>query len=313
MAFEIYFWVIVGMFVVFFGTIGLSIVFRILGQNNLIGNLFGDVRGGIPRGIGLVPCILLSVFFPRGFSDLILIIGFFAFFDDILGRYKIPFLPIELGQLFRGIGMLVIMYIGYPLMGFSAILVALMIQPMNISDMQPGSTSSVVIIMSIITLGAMFLFGSPYVPNTNIPTIYSVIVLLLYCIAYSPLDYAGKIMMGEVGNHSFAVALGIVFYLIGGGFIVTLIFFILTTILIAIIRRNTLKLFFKDKLEIKNPLFGDYLMDVLTGGGLGDLFRRIFLGKKQINIKNPILMSLGFRRLLYNPRAVKKTKRPSSL
>jgi hypothetical protein len=302
---EIYFYVIIGMVVVFLGTIGLSILFRVLGQNNLIGNLYGDVRGGIPRGIGLVPCILLSLFvFPQSFSNLILIIGFFAFLDDIFGRYKPHFLPIELGQLFRGIGMIAVMFMAYPIVGFSAILIALMIQPMNISDMQPGSTCSVVIIMSIISLCVMVLFGSPDFYN-HIPAIYPGIVLLLFCIAYSPLDYAGKIMMGEVGNHSFAVALGIVFYLIGG-FISTLIFFILTSILIAIIRRNTLKKFFKNQLNIENPFFGDYLMDVLTGGGLGDLLRRVFLGKNQIHIKSPILIILGFRRLFYNPYAVKK-------
>jgi hypothetical protein len=309
---EIYFYVIVGMIVVFLGTIGLSILFRVLGQNNLIGNLYSDVRGGIPRGIGLVPSILLSLFvFPQSFSNLILIIGFFAFLDDIFGRYKPHFLPIELGQLFRGIGMIAVMLMAYPIIGFSAILIALMIQPMNISDMQPGSTCSVVIIMSIISLCVMVLIGSPDFHN-HIPAIYPGIVLLLFCIAYSPLDYAGKIMMGEVGNHSFAVALGIVFYLIGG-FISTLIFFILTSILIAIIRRNTLKNFFKNQLNIENPLFGDYLMDVLTGGGLGDLLRRVFLGKKQIHIKNPILIILGFRRLLYNPYAVKKSKKHYSL
>ncbi|MDR2873673.1 MAG: cell wall biosynthesis protein [Methanobrevibacter sp.] len=302
--------VILGMIIVFLGTIALTIFFRILGQNNLIGNLYSNVRGGIPRGIGLIPWIMISLFFPSDFNNLILVMGFFALLDDIFGRYKLLFLPMEIGQLFRGIGMIVVILLGYPIMGFSAILVALMIQPMNISDMQPGSTTSVVIIMSIISLAVMILIGSSTY-NNSIPAIYPAIVLILFSIAYSPLDYMGKIMMGEVGNHSFAIALGIVFYLIGG-FLSNLIFFILTAILISIIRRNTLNQFFKDHLGIKNPVFGDYLMDVLTGGGLGDLLRRVFLGKKQMNIKNPILLNLGFRRLFYNPRSVKKSKKHSS-
>jgi hypothetical protein len=44
-------------------------------------------------------------------------------------------------------------------------------------------------------------------------------------------------------------------------------------------------------------------MDVLTGGGLGDLFRKIVLGQRQIRVSNPLLIILGFRRLLYNPFA----------
>jgi hypothetical protein len=44
-------------------------------------------------------------------------------------------------------------------------------------------------------------------------------------------------------------------------------------------------------------------MDVLTGGGLGDLLRRLILKDKQYNVTNPLLISLGFRRLLYNPNA----------
>jgi len=53
----------------------------------------------------------------------------------------------------------------------------------------------------------------------------------------------------------------------------------------------------------KNPYFGDYVMDVLTGGGLGDLIRKILIGKREIIIKRHIFKILGFRRLVYNPHA----------
>lgn len=109
-------------------------------------------------------------------------------------------------------------------------------------------------------------------------------------------------MLGEVGNHTFAVALGVSFYLMGG--LTGVIFmFILTTLLIAFVRRNTLKVFFRRNLRLLDPTFGDYFMDVLTGGGLGDLFRKWILRDKQYNVTNPLLISLGFRRLLYNPHA----------
>jgi hypothetical protein len=64
-----------------------------------------------------------------------------------------------------------------------------------------------------------------------------------------------------------------------------------------------LKKFFAINLKIMNPAPGDYFMDVLTGGGLGDELRKIFLRKNQITIKNHVLIFLGFRRLLFNPFA----------
>jgi hypothetical protein len=39
----------------------------------------------------------------------------------------------------------------------------------------------------------------------------------------------------------------------------------------------------------------------LTGGGLGDLVRKWVLKDNQYEVRNPLLISLGFRRLLYNP------------
>jgi hypothetical protein len=282
------------------GTIVLSIIFRTLGERKLIGNLYSLVRGGTPRALGLVPFITLSLFLPNGFNDLILAIGVFTFADDLLGRRKIGNLSVEWGQLMRGIGMLVVIGIGFPLMGYSAILVAFLVQPLNISDMQPGSTCSVVISLSLFTTLTMILLRTPNI--LEIPVYYTPLIILVVCLGYAPLDYSGKIMMGEIGNHSFAVALGISFFMLGG-FWWTLCLFFMTTTLIAIIRRGTLKVFFVTKLNLHNPTFGDYFMDILTGGGLGDFLRGVLLGKKQIAVKNPIFILLGFRRLLYNPFA----------
>ncbi len=280
------------------GTLVLNAVFRFLGKKGYLGNLYPNVRGGIPRAVGLIPCIILCFFFLPGYNTLVLIMGIFAFIDDVLGRSLSP-IGIEWGQLSRGLGMLLVMVAGFYLgLGLSSVFIALLVQPLNISDMQPGSTCMVTVIMAVITVIAMLIVESPQI--FQLPAIYTPLLLIIVCIAYSPLDFAGKIMLGEVGNHSFAIALGVCFYLIGGFWWLIILSFV-TVCLTAFVRRSTLKIFFNKKLGISNPTFGDFFMDVLTGGGLGDLFRRIILGTKQYEITNPVLVRLGFRRLFYNP------------
>lgn len=282
------------------GTAIIDIVFRFLGKRGYLGNLYPNVRGGIPRAVGIIPFMVLSFYMLPKFNNLILIIGIFALIDDILGRKKSPF-GIEWGQLSRGIGIILVMLVGIlEGLGVSSIFIALMVQPLNISDMQPGSTCIVTIIMSIITILVMLLIGSP--AESELPAIYTPLLILVVCIAYSPLDFSGKIMLGEVGNHTFGVALGISYYLMGG-LVGVILFGILTTALIAFVRRNNLRVFFRQQLRLLDPTFGDYFMDVLTGGGLGDLLRKWILKDKQYEVTNPLLVSLGFRRLLYNPHA----------
>ena len=283
------------------GTAMMDVLFRFFGKRGYLGNLFPNVRGGIPRGVGLIPFIILSFYFLPGYNDLILIIGIFAFIDDIFGRRKFSFVNLEIGQFSRGIGMLLVMIVGiYHGYGLSSIIIALLIQPLNISDMQPGSCSIVTIIMSVVTIIVMLIVNTP--PIAELPAVYTPFLLLVVCIAYSPLDFFGKIMLGEVGNHTFAVALGVSFYLVGG-FIPTLILSIVTIAIIAFVRRSTLRVFFRKNLRILDPTFGDYFMDVLTGGGLGDLLRKLILKDKQYEVNNNLLILLGFRRLLYNPHA----------
>ena len=282
------------------GTAFLDIIFRFLGKRGYLGNLYPNVRGGTPRGIGLVPFFLLALYFLPGYNTLILIIGIFAFIDDVLGRKKSP-LGVEWGQLSRGIGIILVMIAGFVEgLGISSIFIALMVQPLNISDMQPGSACIVTLIMSILTIGIMILIGSAEV--SELPAFYTPLLLLVVCLGYSPLDFAGKIMLGEVGNHVFGVALGVSFYIAGG--LPGLIFlFIVTTALIAFVRRNNLRVFFRQRLGLFDPTFGDYFMDVLTGGGLGDLLRKWILRNKQPVVTDQFLINLGFRRLLYNPYA----------
>ena len=298
------------------GTAVLNIIFRFLGKRGYLGNLFPNVRGGIPRGIGIVPFIILALYFLPGYNSLILIIGVCAFIDDVMGRKKSP-LGIEWGQLSRGIGIILVIVAGLiEGLGVSSIFIALMVQPLNISDMQPGSTCIVTMIMSVVTMVIMIIIGSPEV--AELPAIYTPLLLFVVCAGYCPLDFSGKIMLGEVGNHTFGVALGLAFYYVGGLWSVILLG-IITTALIAFVRRNTLKVFFRQNLRLLDPTFGDYFMDVLTGGGLGDLIRKWTLREKQPTVTNPMLIQLGFRRLLYNPNAphpksyVPKEKRPVRL
>jgi UDP-GlcNAc:undecaprenyl-phosphate/decaprenyl-phosphate GlcNAc-1-phosphate transferase len=292
------------LFIVLIGSAVLTLIFKEL-FTRLDGNLYSKIRGGTPRAVGIAPFLVLILFFPSPGSYIIALIGVFAFLDDLIGRKKIKGLPIEFGQLSRGIGMLLVMIVGYYYFGPVAILIALMIQPLNIADMQPGSACTTVIIMCLIVFLAIFTLTSSIY--------YPILILLTACLGYAPLDYKGKIMMGEIGNHSFAVGLGISFVflatIIGNSmgyesyivFIITFVLLLITAFIIAIIRRNNLKNFLKETLNINDPKFGDYFMDILTGGGLGDLLRRLILRKKHIHIKNQLLIFLGFRRLLYNP------------
>lgn len=272
---------------------------------HLGGNLYTTIRGGTPRAVGLAPFIVLLLFFPPPGNYLIGIIGIFAFLDDIIGRKQFKRLPFELGQLSRGIGMILVMVIGYFYYGPVSILIALMIQPMNISDMQPGTASSTIIIMSVLIAILLYITtGNPY---------SSALIIMVTCLGYAPLDYKGKIMMGEVGNHSFGVSLGIIYTLLGinianfhnwgiwGVFLVVLVLLIITSLLIAFLRRKNLSNFLETNLNIHNPTYGDLLMDILTGGGLGDLLRRFILGKQNIIVENKLLIILGLRRLFFNP------------
>ena len=284
------------------GTLFVDALFRFLGKRGFLGNLFPNVRGGIPRGVGIVPFIVLSFYLLPGYNDLVLIIGIFAFIDDIFGRRKFSFMDIEIGQFSRGIGMILVLILGFIHgLGLSSIIIAFLIQPLNISDMQPGSCAMVTMVMSIITMICMFIAGS--ISVAGLPVTYTPLLIFVVCLAYCPLDFAGKIMLGEVGNHTFAVSLGIAFYLTGG-FWWTLVLAIVTVIFTAFVRRSTLKVFFRQRLRLLNPTFGDYIMDVLTGGGLGDLFRKWILKDKQYEVTNELLIYLGFRRLLFNPYAV---------
>ncbi|ADZ10278.1 cell wall biosynthesis protein [Methanobacterium lacus] len=290
-------------------TVFLASLLLTLGFKELItrfgGNLYTNIRGGTPRAVGIAPFVVLLIFFPAPGKYLILIIGLFALLDDIVGRKKIRGSKLEFGQLSRGIGMLLVMVVGYFYLGPVSILIALMIQPLNIADMQPGTACTTVILMGALVLIGILALGYLY---------YPVLVLLAACLGYAPLDFRGKIMMGEVGNHSFAVALGVSFAFLGGlignftpatTFVVTLVLLLLTTMVIAYLRQHNLKQFLEKNLNINDPRFGDYFMDVLTGGGLGDLIRRTTLKKRSVTIKNPILVSLGFRRLFYNPYSSK--------
>jgi len=269
------------------------------------GNLYTSIRGGTPRAVGLAPYLVLLLFFPPPGSYLIGIIGIFAFFDDVIGRKNIKRLPFEIGQLSRGLGLLMVILIGYMYYGPVSLLIGLMIQPLNIADMQPGTASSTVFIMgSLMAILLYFGAGNPY---------FSALIVLAVCLGYAPLDYQGKIMMGEVGNHSFGVSLGIIYVVLGnyithfylgnswGTFLVVLLLLIFTSILIAFLRRKNLKNFLENQLGIQDPSFGDYVMDVLSGGGLGDLLRRIFLGKRKLIVQNRLGLVLGLRRLFYNP------------
>ena len=57
------------------GSLVLNMVFRFFGKKGYLGNLYPNVRGGIPRAIGLVPFIILCFFFLPEYNTLVLIMG----------------------------------------------------------------------------------------------------------------------------------------------------------------------------------------------------------------------------------------------
>lgn len=293
----------------------LTIIFTVL-FTKIKGNLFEDIRGGIPRGVGIAPFIVMVLFFPVPYNYLIAVIGITAFIDDIIGRRKLgPYM--EIGQFFRGIGILVVMIYGYFVMGPVAILVALMVQIFNIADMQPGTACLTVVIMSVISFAILAILRSP--------AYYLPVLLLFICLGYISQDYSGYIMMGEIGNHSFGVALGICLALVSAAlaktvtatafypveFLIIIVLFLITTMIIAKLREETLHYYLENYLHIENPTYGDYVMDVLTGGGLGDLFRRLILENKQYAVNNTLAIKIGGRRLAYNPHARNSNKKES--
>ncbi len=299
--------------VAFVLTLILTIIFTVL-FSRLGGNLYEDIRGGIPRAVGIAPFIAMVLFFPRPYNYLIAIIGVLAFVDDVIGRRPLG-KYMEVGQLFRGIGILIVMIYGFFIMGPVSILVALMVQIYNIADMQPATASLTTVIMSVVAFALLALMGSS--------TYYVPVLLLVITLGYMSQDYSGYIMMGEIGNHSFGVALGICLALVSATFtntfapsafyivefIVMLVLFLITAVIIAALREETLKYYLERYLHIYEPTFGDFTMDVLTGGGLGDLLRRLILSDNHYNIENSFLKSLGVRRLLYNPIPKKTTNK----
>ncbi|MCD7781761.1 MAG: cell wall biosynthesis protein [Methanosphaera sp.] len=298
--------------IAFFITLILTIVITVL-FSRIGGNLVENIRGGVPRGVGLAPFLVMVLLFPAPYNYFIAIIGVTAFIDDIVGRRPLGSY-IEVGQFFRAIGIIAVFLIALSVMGPIAILVSLvMVQIFNIADMQPGVAGITVIIMSIVSFTLLALIGSS--------TYYIPILLLLIALGYISQDYSGYIMMGEIGNHSFGVALGICFALVSAEttrivapnnfilveFIIMIVLILITVFIIAKIRENTLEHYLEKYLHINNPTFGDYVMDILTGGGLGDLVRRFTLGNTQINVESSFLKSIGVRRLIYNPFAKKQT------
>lgn len=61
------------------GSLVLNMVFRFFGKKGYLGNLYPNVRGGIPRAIGLVPFIILCFFFLPEYNTLVLIMGLLHF------------------------------------------------------------------------------------------------------------------------------------------------------------------------------------------------------------------------------------------
>ena len=67
---EIYMLWIIGLIL----TLILTTIFTVL-FTKIKGNLFEDIRGGIPKGVGIAPFIVMVLLFPKPYNILILVVG----------------------------------------------------------------------------------------------------------------------------------------------------------------------------------------------------------------------------------------------
>lgn len=65
-----------------------------------------------------------------------------------------------MGAGFKGAGIIAVTALTYPVMGPSGFLVAMMVQPLNIADMQPGAACTSTMILSLLAIMVSIITGS---------------------------------------------------------------------------------------------------------------------------------------------------------
>ncbi len=263
------------------GTLTTARLFRLVD-----GPLYEPVRGGTPRGVGIVPALVYAGLVPEGGVP-VAILAALGFVDDALGR-RFTRLGVEVGHLARGLAMLLVLawcwYHHGPVTGLVA---GFLPQPANIVDTQPRAFTFA---LAVATLACLPL-------GTLDPT--SALVLWAALAPYVALDLRGRAMLGDGGNSSLAVA-GLLAATRGDpvGALVFLTAFTLAGAWYRFRVEPRLREYLERELGIEEPTLMDAVWDVLTGGALGDLVKSLTFGRAEVPECGEWARRLGYRRLV---------------
>ncbi|NPB02128.1 MAG: hypothetical protein GXO28_04380 [Methanopyri archaeon] len=251
----------------------------------LDGPLYEPVRGGTPRGVGIGPALVVGCLAPRWLGLPVLALALPGFVDDAVGRRFVPGLGVEVGHLARGFGMLAAAVSAGWWFGFwTGLAVGFLPQPANIVDTQPRAWSFAVGVASLATL--------PWWTGW-------VGVVWAALVPYVVLDARGRVMLGDCGNSSLAVAAALA---CSGGDPVGVWVFVVVFVLAGAFYRfrvePVLRRYLEGALGIPNPSFMDAVWDVVTGGALGDLVKALTFGRTEPPEVGRVGRLLGLRRLV---------------
>ncbi len=250
------------------------------------GPLYEPVRGGTPRGVGIVPALVYALLSPVGAVPA-LTLALLGFVDDALGRRPTR-LGVEVGHLSRGLAMLATLAWCWDRYGpITGLVAGFLPQPANIVDTQPRAFTFA---LAVATLSC--------VPLGTVDPV-ALAVLWAALAPYVALDLRGRAMLGDGGNAALAVA-GMLAATRGDS-LGALAFLAAFTLAGAWYRYRVeprLREYLERELGIRDPSFMDAVWDVLTGGALGDLVKSWTFGRVRVPECGPWARRLGYRRLV---------------
>ncbi|WP_456483419.1 hypothetical protein [Methanopyrus kandleri] len=251
----------------------------------LDGPLYEPVRGGTPRGVGVIPALIYVYLAPLAHGVPVAAHAVLGFVDDALGRTPTRF-GVEVGHLARGTAMLVAFgwcwWKFHPITGLVA---GFLPQPANIVDMQPRAFTFAALIATVATL--------PWWNQTLVSVAWAALI------PYVLLDLKGRVMLGDAGNASVATAL--LLACTRGDPVGSIAFLISFTLAGAFYRFKVeprLREYLEERLGIEDPTIMDAVWDVLTGGALGDLIKAKTFGRTEVPECGRLARLLGYRRLV---------------
>ncbi|WP_148688511.1 hypothetical protein [Methanopyrus sp. SNP6] len=261
-------------------TLAACAVFRFLD-----GPLYEPVRGGTPRGVGVVPALIYAYLAPLTYGVPVVTHAVLGFVDDALGRTHTRF-GVEVGHLARGTAMLLAFgWCWWRFHPITGLVTGFLPQPANIVDMQPRAFTFAALTATVATI--------PWWNHTLVSVAWAALV------PYVLLDLKGRTMLGDAGNASVATAL--LLACTRGDPIGAVAFLTSFTLAGAFYRFKVeprLREYMEDRLGIEDPTFMDAVWDVLTGGALMDLIKVKTFGRTEVPECSRLARLLGYRRLV---------------